>query len=240
MKHMPILARAAAFGRSTTRGRPGYVYSTYGVLTTISASPTAVPTPTPTTAPATPTPATTATPAATPASAQVIRIKVGTSVNVRKTASTSASSLGRAYNNETYAYLGKSGSFWKINYKGQTGYVYSTYGVLTTISAAATPAPSSSATHYVSIKVSTYVNVRKTASTSAASLGRAYNNEKYVYLGKSGSFWKITYKGQTGMFTSHTAYISEADILCHYIETLPGTETAKRNSVILRHVFFSL
>ncbi len=203
------LGKSGSFWIINYKGQTGYVYSTYGVLTTISASPTAAPTPTPTTAPsaaATATPATTPTPTAV--STQVIRIKVSTSVNVRKTASTSASSLGRAYNNETYAYLGKSGSFWKINYKGQTGYVYSTYGVLTTSSTATTPAPSSSTTHYVSIKVGTYVNVRKTASTSALSLGRAYNNEKYVYLGKSGSFWKINYKGQTGyVYVTYGVYI---------------------------------
>ncbi len=227
------LGKSGSFWIINYKGQTGYVYSTYGVLTTVSVTPTpsasataaptqtptatatAAPTQTPTaTATAVPTPTptatTTATPTPSPVTTQLITIKVGTYVNVRKTASTSAASLGRAYNGEKYAYLGKSGSFWKINYKGQIGYVYSTYGVLTTVSTTptptttvtATPASGGSTIQLIRVKVGSYVKVRKTASTSASSIGSAYNNETYIYLGKTGNFWKVNYKGQTGYIYS--------------------------------------
>ena len=184
------LGKSGSFWKITYKGQTGYVYSTYGVLTSVSTTPTQSVSPSPTaTATATPTPTPTATPTSGGSTVQLIRVKVSSYVKVRKTASTSASSIGSAYNNETYLYLGKSGSFWKVNYKGQTGYIYSTYGVQTSALA-------------VKVSVGSYVTVRSSASTSASSLGKAYNNETFTYLGKSGSFLKITYKGKTGYISA--------------------------------------
>ena len=195
------LGKSGSWWKINYKGQIGYVYGTYGVLATVSPTPTPSATPTATVSP-TPTPS--ITPTATTAAIQMVRIKLSSTtsyVNVRAQASTSATRLGTAKNGETYAYLGKSGNWWKINYKGQTGYVYYTYGVLTTTIALASAAPTASAASMVRIKIadtSSYANVRKQASLSAVKLGTVKNGETYAYLGKSGSWWIINYKGQTG------------------------------------------
>jgi peptidoglycan hydrolase-like amidase/uncharacterized protein YraI len=54
-------------------------------------------------------------------------VVTGSNVNIRAAASTSSTRLGSASKGETFEYLGTSGSFYKINYKGTTAYISTTY-----------------------------------------------------------------------------------------------------------------
>jgi hypothetical protein len=99
---------------------------TYDVLATMvfeaaaatatAEAPTITPTPTETETP-------TVTPTATPEVAQVI---IPRAVNVRNGPSTLHNVIGSADSGESYAILGKNtdGSWWQIDYKGQTGWVF--------------------------------------------------------------------------------------------------------------------
>ena len=181
------LGKSGSFWIINFKGQTGYAYDTYGTLTTAQGIPTPTATGMPTT---TATPTATATPTSQPSSApsqqSLIKVvNVTSNLNVRASASTTSKILGVAYSGETYLNLGKSGSFWKINYKGQTGYIYSTYGAQIT-------------SPVVRVKVTNYTTVRSQASATSSVLGNAYNFETYVYLGKSGDYLKITYKGKTG------------------------------------------
>jgi N-acetylmuramoyl-L-alanine amidase len=54
-------------------------------------------------------------------------IKCNTHVNIRAKATKNSKLLGTAKNGETFTVKGKSGNWIRIDYKGQTGYVYKTY-----------------------------------------------------------------------------------------------------------------
>ena len=52
------------------------------------------------------------------------KIKVNESgIRIRSGASTDSSQIGSAYKDEVYEYTGESDGWYKINYKGQTGYI---------------------------------------------------------------------------------------------------------------------
>ena len=54
-------------------------------------------------------------------------IRCNTHVNIRAKATKSSKLLGTAKNGETFTVRGRSGNWIKIDFKGQTGYVYKTY-----------------------------------------------------------------------------------------------------------------
>lgn len=131
-------------------------------------------------------------------------------VNVRATASGLSKLVGYAYRGDTFKILGKTGSWYYIQYNNTTkAYIWATYLKATKTTAAytsangtTTPAPGTTATPAVTTGTPTKVtianclyavNVRASASTSSARLGKASLGATYTYLAKEGDWYKIQY-----------------------------------------------
>ena len=136
-------------------------------------------------------------------------------VNVRSSASGLSKAVGFAYLGDTFKILGKTGSWYLIQYNNTTkAYIWASYLKATKTSAAyvsangtttTTPAPGTTATPTttttptkVTIANCQYaVNVRASASTTAARVGKANLGAIYTYLGKEGDWYKIQYNTTT-------------------------------------------
>ncbi|MCA4157915.1 SH3 domain-containing protein [Priestia megaterium] len=116
-------------------------------------------------------------------------------LNVRSGAGTSYASIGSVTKGQKLSVVSKSGSWYKINYNGRTGYVSSDY-----VQASGTTTPPAESTTYT-VTAST-LNVRSGAGTSYASIGSVTKGQKLSVVSKSGSWYKINYNGRTGYVSS--------------------------------------
>ena len=100
------------------------------------------------------------------------------SLNIRQKPSLSSSILSSIPNNTKISTLGKSGAFYKINYKGKTGYVCSSYVKIVQATAVASVTPSSTTKTGVGSTKAWGLNVRKTAAIGNNTIGslNATNN----------------------------------------------------------------
>ena len=114
-----------------------------------------------------------------------------TCVNVRAKASDSSKIIGKANKGTTYDVLGTSGSWVKIDFNGETGFVFRRYVKITGEEESVDGKTGT-------IKCNTHVNIRAKATKSSKLLGTAKNGEKFTVTGKSGNWIKIDYKGKTG------------------------------------------
>lgn len=136
-------------------------------------------------------------------------------VNVRASASGLSKLVGYAYLGDTFKILGKTGSWYYIQYNNTTkAYIWSAYLKATKTTAAyvsangtatSTPAPGTTAAPTtagtptkVTIANCLYaVNVRASASTTSTRIGKANLGATYPYLGKEGDWYKVQYTTTT-------------------------------------------
>ena len=116
-------------------------------------------------------------------------------LNVRSGAGTNYGIIGSVVKDQMLSVVSKSGSWYKINYNGRTGYVSSDY-----VQASGTTTPPAESTTYT-VTAST-LNVRSGAGTSYASIGSVTKGQKLSVVSKSGSWYKINYNGRTGYVSS--------------------------------------
>ncbi len=126
------------------------------------------------------------------------------SLRIRQSPSLSASIIASLSKNAKIDTLGKEGNFYKINYKGKTGYVSSSYVKIdkSTSSSTSTTNVTSTATGKDGIITTQYLNVRlgfglNYPVTSVIRLGN-----KVIMYEKINGFYRINYGGKIG-------YISE-------------------------------
>lgn len=144
----------------------------------------------------------------------IVNEKVKTTVNVRKKAKTSSSVVAKIKKGSDVTVTGikkvSNSSYWykvKVKYKNKTktGYILSKY---VTVSGAVLGSKSNTGDStqevsekeaYVNEKVSTTLNVRKSASTGSSVLARIPRGTIVSVIGESGSWYKIrlTYMGKT-------------------------------------------
>ncbi len=148
------------------------------------------------------------------------------SVNVRKGPGTKYAKVGVAPKDAVYPVLGKSGSWYKITYKGSAGYVSSEY---IKVSAGAPANPTTSQTGKI-VNCTTSVNVRSGPGTSYSRLGVALKGAVYPVKGNSGSFYAIEYNGRTGYVSA--SYISVTSISTS-IPTPTPPPTSAGNKILL-------
>ncbi len=119
-------------------------------------------------------------------------------VNVRKGAGTDTAKIGTADKGKKFTYLGKVGSWYKIQYNEKTvGYVYAKYGKVSSGSATPDPVkPDSDNKTGTIVNCKTMVNVRAEPSSKSKLLGTAKKGSTYKVLGTSGSWTKIEYNGK--------------------------------------------
>ncbi len=121
-------------------------------------------------------------------------------VNLRRYASSTATILASVPQGGALTVLGEQGNYYKVTYNGRTGYVIKQY-VVDGAGAVITPAPTvePTATGYpYTTTTSSQVNLRARASISSKKLASIPSGAEITVEGVSGSFAKVTYKGETG------------------------------------------
>lgn len=119
--------------------------------------------------------------------------------NMRRTPNSNQSNvIARIPEGDSITVLGASGNFYRIEYAGQTGYIFKKYAEKST----GTTSDGSSvftATGYPYRTVATDdVSLRKTRSTSARKLASINEGDTVTVLGLNGSWANVTFDGQTG------------------------------------------
>ena len=199
-----VLDKGVTWCKVTYGGFIGYSMTKY--LSFGGAKPTAAPGPA-----ATPVPAATAIPTAAPAAAPV-SAQVTTpsgSLNLRKSASSGAKILARIPQYAVVPVLSVEGTWTRVSYNGETGYVMSTF--LTYLYApvqptampvpAATPAPVTAPADTVYAQVTTEkgsLNLRKRAASTATVMAQIPQNEFIQVVERLGTWTKVVYEGRTG------------------------------------------
>ncbi len=142
--------------------------------------------------------------AADPAQGRIVNCVTG--VNVRTGPGSGYSKLGLAPKGAIYTILGKSGSWYKIDYQGSIGYVSSSYVSL--VNAVPTNSATSTQTGKIA-NCTSGVNVRSGPGSGYAKLGIAPKGSLYPILGKSGSYYIIPFNGTKGyVYSSYISVIS--------------------------------
>ncbi|MBR2886109.1 MAG: SH3 domain-containing protein [Clostridia bacterium] len=127
-----------------------------------------------------------------------------TALNVRKSASTSASVVTTLKRNSSVTLINKTGNFWYVRYSA-SGYGYCSADYITVTSKTTKK-----------VKVSSgRLNIRSSASTSAAIVGKLENGAVIPVISSSGNWSKILYNG------TKTGYVSSA-----YLTTSESGNTA--------------
>ncbi|WP_165351676.1 SH3 domain-containing protein [Priestia megaterium] len=142
-------------------------------------------------------------------------------LNVRSGAGTTYGIIGSVVKGQTLSVVSKSGSWYKINYSGRTGYVSSDY-----VQASRTTPPAESTTYTVT---ASKLNVRSGAGTNYASIGSVTKGQKLSVVSKSGSWYKINYNGRMGYVSSD--YVQASGATTPPAESTTYTVTASKLNV---------
>ncbi|MET3690266.1 L,D-peptidoglycan transpeptidase YkuD (ErfK/YbiS/YcfS/YnhG family) [Priestia megaterium] len=164
---LSVMSKSGSWYKINYNGRTGYVSSDY-----VQTSGTTTP----------------------PAESTTYTVTAST-LNVRSGAGTNYVSIGSVTKGQKLSVVSKSGSWYKINYNGRTGYVSSDY-----VQTSGTTTPPAESTTYT-VTAST-LNVRSGAGTSYASIGSVTKGQKLSVVSKSGNWYKINYNGRTGYVSS--------------------------------------
>lgn len=134
-------------------------------------------------------------------------VNVETSLRVRSGASTSHAVIGYLHEGNTFDIVGKSGSWYKINFNGKHGYVSSEY--VKEISGNNNSSNNSSTDLGGKVgqvvNVTTSLRVRSGASTSYSIVGYLSNGEKFDINGRKGDWYKIKSRSVSGYI--HKNYV---------------------------------
>lgn len=122
------------------------------------------------------------------------------SLRIRQKSSISSSIISSLARNTRVETLGKEGDFYKINYKGQTGYVYSSYIKVSANTSGSTSKTNGAATS--GLITAGYLNVRSGSGINYPVANVITRGTKVTMYEKSNGFYKINYGGKTG-------YVSE-------------------------------
>ncbi|WWU64445.1 SH3 domain-containing protein [Clostridium baratii] len=138
-------------------------------------------------------------------------INVNTYLNVRSGASTRTSVIGSLGRNANVTITGEQGNFYRIDYKGRTGYVSKDYVSVKNVSnnnkvnnnrnktnTKKTAQVSNNTKKTGIVRVNDSLNVRSDASVRNSVIGSLGRNAKVTITGEKGNFYRIDYKGRTG------------------------------------------
>ncbi|MGG7161368.1 SH3 domain-containing protein [Clostridium baratii] len=138
-------------------------------------------------------------------------INVHTYLNVRSGASTRTSVIGSLGRNANVTITGEQGNFYRIDYKGRTGYVSKDYVSVKNVSnnnkvnnnrnktnTQKTAQVSNNTKKTGIVRVNDSLNVRSDASVRNSVIGSLGRNAKVTITGEKGNFYRIDYKGRTG------------------------------------------
>ena len=123
------------------------------------------------------------------------------SVNIRSSASTDAKVITRASRGENVEVTGTSGDWYKVKYKGDTGYIRKDMLVEGTSATSSSSSPTAKVT-------GSSVNIRKSASTGAAVLKRVEQGTVLEAVSISDGWVKVKYSGVTGYVSADYVKVS--------------------------------
>lgn len=123
------------------------------------------------------------------------------SVNIRSSASTDAKVITRASRGENVEVTGTSGDWYKVKYKGDTGYIRKDMLVEGTSATSSSSSPTAKVT-------GSSVNIRKSASTGAAVLKRVEKGTVLEAVSISDGWVKVKYSGVTGYVSADYVKVS--------------------------------
>ncbi|OPD54054.1 SH3 domain-containing protein [Bacillus anthracis] len=113
-------------------------------------------------------------------------------LNVRSSANTNSSKIGRVYQGQSLSVIGKETNGWyKINHNGRTGYVSGEF-----VRASGGGSVQNSSGYTVTADV---LNVRSSTSASSSKIGRVYQGQTLSVIGQESNGWyKINFNGRMG------------------------------------------
>ena len=168
-------------------------------------------------------------------------------MNLRKSPSTKGKVLLTLPKGKTVTYKSKSGSWYKVSYKSNTGYVSSKYIKKTTTKTTKTVKTTKIAA--TKFKTTAKLNMRSTYSTKGKVLVTIPKNKILSSAEKYGSWYKVKYGSKTGWVsgsymkeyyqytTTKTAYLSTKKTSS--LHSTPDTKKAKVYSIPNNNVFTS-
>ncbi|MBM7713367.1 mannosyl-glycoprotein endo-beta-N-acetylglucosaminidase [Bacillus thermophilus] len=159
-----------------------------------------------------------------------VSVNAGSNLNLRSTASTRGSVIGKLSRGTQVSVLSESNGWAKVTANGKTGYVSSQY--LSSQSGSATPSPSApgkTITKYVSVNAGSNLNLRSTASTRGSVIGKLSRGTQVSVISESNGWAKVTANGRTGYVSSQ--YLSSQSGSATPSPSAPGKVTTKYVSV---------
>lgn len=133
-------------------------------------------------------------------------------INMRKTASTGAGIAEVIGEGDAVSVLGESGSWYKVRFDGETGYVMKSYIDLVSAENGSQTNGETLYAKAVAGEATDRVNMRKSASAGASVVKVVSKGGKVSVIGESGDWYKVEYSGREG-------YISR-----NYIRLTGGTD----------------
>ncbi|WP_081799501.1 SH3 domain-containing protein, partial [Neobacillus jeddahensis] len=134
------------------------------------------------------------------------------SLNMRNSASTSASIIVKLAKNTAVKVYSESNGWAEIEVYGKTGYVSSEFLSATASGTAPAPSekPQQSITKYVKVSSGSTLNVRKSTSTSSAILTKLANGTTLAVLSEANGWAKVKVNGIEGYVSSEFLSISQS------------------------------
>lgn len=122
-------------------------------------------------------------------------------VTLRAEPSRSSAELARVYSREEVQYVGLTGEFYNVVYKGQNGYVLKDFfsedpNASLNYGSGSAAASDSALIYYCC--ASEYVTLRAEASRDSAEIGRVASREAVQYISSAGEFFYVSYNGKNG------------------------------------------
>lgn len=131
-------------------------------------------------------------------------INISSNLRIRNAPSTNSSVVGYLLNGQTFNITGKSGSFYKINHNGTTGYVHQDYVQIVGSGNSSNNGNSNSGSESAVnqygklVNVSTSLRLRKEPNTSSSVIGYLVPGEVFKIESKHGDWYKVNSNGKTG------------------------------------------
>lgn len=151
-------------------------------------------------------------------------INVSTKLRIRQSESTNAAIVGYLYPNEQFDIIAESGSWYKLNKNGAIGYVHKDYAKIVSNGGGnpsvtpppvvpddkpTTPEVTPEASKGKVVNVTSNLRIRSNPNTSASIVGYLVQGNEVDIIGKSGSWYYISFSGKKGYV--HGDYIKKID-----------------------------
>ena len=148
------------------------------------------------------------------------------SLRVRQSPSLSSSTISSLSRNTKIDTLGKENDFYKINYKGQAGYVHSSYVTIAKNSTSPTDVASVGKSGTITAQ---YLNVRSGSGINYPVASVVRLGDKVTMYEKANGFYKIKYAGKTGYISEQYVKVTGQNST-NVIPTTNGTTPAAQST----------